>query len=78
MLKLSCSVSEVIPKVLKLSSEVSECPCSTGGIIALGLSRGVPLEALEQMYYDIGKRVFGKQSAVRQAGAYTRPLFSSA
>ena len=39
---------------------------STGGIIALGISRGVPLEALERMYHEIGRKVFGTQSAVRQ------------
>ena len=39
---------------------------STGGIIALGLSRGVSLSALEAMYHEIGRNVFGKQSALRQ------------
>jgi hypothetical protein len=39
---------------------------STGGIIALGISRGVPLEALERMYHEIGRKVFSTQSAVRQ------------
>ena len=39
---------------------------STGGILALGLSRGVPLADLEHMYWDIAGRVFGHQSAVRQ------------
>jgi hypothetical protein len=39
---------------------------STGGIIALGLARGVPLRELEKMYRDIGRDVFGSQSAVRR------------
>ena len=39
---------------------------STGGIIALGLARGVPLRELEKMYHDIGRDVFGSQSAVRR------------
>ena len=39
---------------------------STGGIIALGLSRGVSLSALEAMYHEIGRNVFGKRSALRQ------------
>ena len=47
---------------------------STGGIIALGLSRGVPLAALEQMYYEIGARVFGTQSTVRGESTVVRRL----
>jgi hypothetical protein len=39
---------------------------STGGIIALGLARGVPLRELEKMYHDIGRDVFGSQSAIRR------------
>ena len=39
---------------------------STGGIIALGLARGVPLRELEKMYRDIGRDVFGSQSAIRR------------
>ena len=39
---------------------------STGGIIALAIARGTPLDDLERMYWDIARLVFGKQSAVRQ------------
>ena len=39
---------------------------STGGIIALAIARGTPLDDLEEMYWDIARLVFGKQSAVRQ------------
>ena len=39
---------------------------STGGILALGLSRGVPLAQLEEMYHQIGFKVFGSRSTVRQ------------
>ena len=39
---------------------------STGGIIALGLARGVSLGELEKMYHDIGRDVFGSQSTVRR------------
>ena len=38
MLKLSSNVSDVIPKVLKLSSEVSECkPLQPGLMFRLGV-----------------------------------------
>jgi hypothetical protein len=65
VLKFSSNVSDVFPKVLKLSSEVSECkPLIDGTVFAYGVTSS-------------GKTHTMRGTHARPAGAHTRPHFSS-